>query len=335
MSGCRSRWEVAVQLVGDAYAACPPAAVAPDCPALAPISLLPPAPAPAPASNPGPALAVAFIAGCLVTLAVQHLSAMWAAWYGKRVARYLRWLEESTTRLLAQERYGDCIRQLEAGRAHLATVPSANDYAADSFALCHLLAKACLLDKQSAKAEVLLRELAAQYEDCGAEERILADVLEDLGKALAEQQGKEQEARRVFRRCIELHNNCSDGDGDGDGDISTVIAELRGSASSPVVPSSGRKTAPPRLSALMRLSEEDGISFSPAASSPVLRYRERLDASGAPPRLLLSPIRAASSPPPPPPLPHPPAIDRVLALISALDKRTESPTSVIAEPPYL
>ena len=144
-------------------------------------------------------------------------------WYRHRVQRYVANVETQTARLIAESKFSECIKVLTRGRAFLDAQGVASD-SADASALRHLLAKVLIFNSQYKEAEVLLTALVEQYEGAGAEDSIFAEALEDLGRALGAQPGRESEARAIWQRCIDVHTACAAVADEAD--ISAVIDSL-------------------------------------------------------------------------------------------------------------
>jgi len=170
-------------------------------------------------------IVASFVLGGISAIAAQWCWCVTRQWWAKRVERFLSRLEHDTSKLIREKRYQECTRLLERGVTYLLSQSNVDDLSS----VRHLLAKVKILDGRPQDAEALLVDLTRHYErsDCG--EKILTEALEDLGRALSMQHGREKEAASVWQRCVDMRSIV---DGEGEEDLSTLIGSLERISSS-------------------------------------------------------------------------------------------------------
>jgi len=190
------------------------------------------------------------------------------------VERLLNRLETLSSSLIRERKYSECISELELGLDYL-TNSGVPRQSTDVTAVRHLLAKVLLLDQQPRCAEVILDDICLQYQSSGVEDLLHAETLEDLGRAIAAQSGREKEAIIVWQRCIEMHYACNSLER-----LSMVIKRLDDFSLSPVAPANRKLLYSPgqetlqssatinRIRALIDDVEERAASPTSVASLP-------------------------------------------------------------------
>lgn len=163
-----------------------------------------------------------FVSGGISALAIRYLWVAACQWWATRVERYLSTLEQKTSKLIQEKRFHECICLLERGITYLLSQSQCKGYSSDLCSVKHLLAKVFLLDGRPQDAETLLVDLTRHYERSNCGEKILTEALEDLGRALSMQNGREKEAASVWQR----HEMQRTVDGEGEEDLSTLIGSL-------------------------------------------------------------------------------------------------------------
>jgi len=175
-------------------------------------------------------VAIGFALGVAATFLFHYLWAQFYSWHSKRVERLLNRLETLSSSLIREKRYSECISELKLGLDYL-TNSGVPRQSTDVTAVRHLLAKVLLLDQQPRSAELILDDVCLQYQSAGVEDLLHAETLEDLGRAIAAQSGREKEAIVVWQRCIEMHSACNSLER-----LSMVIQRLDDFSLSPVAP---------------------------------------------------------------------------------------------------
>lgn len=210
-----------------------------------------------------------FLAGCLARFAFAKLYDYLTSWLERRCKAFVSSVEKRAAFLLKEERYEECISALKRSKVILEFMGQSVKQV-DLVALKHLLAKVLILNHQPVDAEKLLAEVCHLYEqELDRENQIYADALEDLGKALGAQIGKENEAISVLRRCVGMHDVKEEEDISQN--LSNVIEQLQCFTESPIMIRKQRwsndENAPSPILSPLKSDTHEGQCFSPIIES--------------------------------------------------------------------